>query len=65
METTINQSPLDNMSEKEAKIIAYALQFLLSNWDEYNEEDLEEIAIEKDIEYLKRKYEGRSQPYTK
>ena len=53
------------MTEKEATIIAFALQKLLENWDDHIESSLEEIAIEKDIEYLKRKYEGRSQPYTK
>lgn len=52
------------MSPKEAKILAYALQYLLSNWDDYIEEDLENIAIEKDIEFLKHKYESKSQTYT-
>ena len=52
------------MTPKEAKIIAYALHFLLSNWDDNNEEDLEDIAIDKDIEFLKHKYESKSQTYT-
>lgn len=51
------------MSTKEAKIIAFALQYLLSKWDDNIEYSLEDIAIDKDIEYLQRKYEGRSQQF--
>jgi hypothetical protein len=51
------------MTEKEAKIIAYALQLLNSNWDEMHEDNLYDIAIDKDIQFLQRKYEGLSRPY--
>ena len=51
------------MTEKEAKIIAYALQFLNSNWDEMHENNLYEIAIDKDVKFLQHKYEGLSRPY--
>ncbi len=51
------------MNPKEAKILAYALQFLLANWDENNEEDLGDLACDKDIQFLLRKYEVASQPY--
>ena len=52
------------MTPKEAKIIAYALQHLLFSWDEDIEQALEDIAIDKDIEFLKHKYESKSQTYT-
>lgn len=51
------------MTEKEAKIIAYALQVLNSNWDEMHEDNLFDIAIDKDVKFLQRKYEGLSRPY--
>lgn len=51
------------MTEKEAKIIAYALKFLNSNWDDTHEDSLYDIAIDKDIQFLQRKYEGLSRPY--
>jgi len=51
------------MNPKEAKILAYALQFLLANWDENNEEDLGDLACEKDLKFLLTKYESASHPY--
>lgn len=51
------------MTTKEATIIAYALQFLNTNWDSSIEEDLYEIAIDKDVKFLQSKYEGLSRPY--
>lgn len=51
------------MSNKEAKIIAFALQHLLTNWNDNIENQLDDIAIDKDIEYLQKKYEGKSQTY--
>lgn len=48
------------MSNKEATIIAYALQHLLSTWDYNIEASLEGIAIDKDIEFLVGKYESTS-----
>lgn len=53
------------MSPKEATIIAYALDFLLRNGDpEVTESQLQDYACIKDLEYLRRKYEGLSQTYT-
>ena len=52
------------MSTKEATIIAYALQHLNSNWDSDIEEDLANIAIDKDVKFLQTKYEGLSLPYS-
>lgn len=46
------------MTQKEATIIAYALQLLSSQWDETIEESLTDIAILKDIKFLQSKYEG-------
>jgi hypothetical protein len=51
------------MNPKEAKILAYALQFILANWDDDMEEDLDGLACEKDVQFLLRKYEGLSQTY--
>ena len=52
------------MNPKEAKILAYALQFLISNWDDDMEEDLSDLACEKDIKFLLVKHESLSNPYT-
>lgn len=51
------------MNPKEAKILAYALDFLLRNGDERDAEALEEFATQKDIQFLQKKYESTSQPY--
>lgn len=52
------------MSPKEATILAYALDFLLHNGDpEVIESQLQDYACIKDLEYLKRKYEGLTQTY--
>ena len=52
------------MSPKEATIIAYALDFLLHNGDpDVIEAQLQDLACIKDLEYLRRKYEGLSQTY--
>lgn len=50
------------MSPKEATIIAYAIDFVLHNADpEVIESQLQDLACIKDLEYLRRKYEGMSQ----
>lgn len=51
------------MNTKEATIISYALQYLNSNWDDFIEESLDGIAIDKDVQFLQKKYEGLSQEY--
>jgi len=53
------------MNTKEATIIAYCIDFVLRNGDSsVVESQLEDIACTKDLEYLRRKYEGLSQTYT-
>jgi len=53
------------MSPKEATILAYCIDFVLHNGDpDVIETQLQDFASIKDLEYLRRKYEGLSQTYT-
>lgn len=56
-----NKNNLQNtMSEKELRMIEYALHTLLSNWNDDDEENLEEDFITlKDIEVYTRNIENR------
>lgn len=53
------------MSPKEATIIAYCIDYVLHNGDPaVIEAQLLDLSTIKDLEYLRRKYEGLSQTYT-